>query len=223
MNKILKLVSFILTLADFAKELTEKIMATKKTIQGAAGYKGKSAEKDNAAGKAMNNAAGKGKNDAAGKGKNDAAGKNAFNGLDTYNGKQMDNATRGIRNNNPLNIRHSKNQWFGMKELQNDKTFVQFESRKFGYRAAFVLIRTYMVKHHANTIGKIIARWAPSSDGNNTLGYIRFVSKTTGIPVDEPLRFEDQKKMVSIVRSMAQMESGIIENEDILNEAYCMV
>ena len=73
------------------------------------------------------------------------------------------------------------------------------------------------------TIGKIIARWAPSSDGNNTQGYIRFVSKTTGIPVDEPLRFDDQKKMVSIVRSMAQMESGIIENEDILNEAYCMV
>lgn len=207
MNKILKLVSFILTLADFAKELTEKIMATKKTIQGAAGYKGKSAEK----------------NDAAGKGKNDATGKNAFNGLDTYNGKQMDDATRGIRNNNPLNIRHSKNQWFGMKELQNDKTFVQFVSRKFGYRAAFVLIRTYMVKHHANTIGKIIARWAPSSDGNNTQSYIRFVSKTTGIPVDEPLRFEDQKKMVSIVRSMAQMESAIIENEDILNEAYCMV
>lgn len=199
MNKILKLVSFILTLADFAKELTEKIMATKKTIQSAAGYKGKSAEK------------------------NKEAGKNAFNGLDTYNGKQMDNATRGIRNYNPLNIRHSKNQWFGMKELQTDKTFVQFESRKFGYRAAFVLIRTYMVKHHANTIGKIIARWAPSSDGNNTQGYIRFVSKTTGIPVDEPLRFEDQKKMVSIVRSMAQMESGIIENEDILNEAYCMV
>lgn len=215
MNKILKLVSFILTLADFAKELTEKIMATKKTIQGAAGYKGKSAEKNKEAGKAMNNA--------AGKGKNDAAGKNAFNGLDTYNGKQMDNATRGIRNNNPLNIRHSKNQWFGMKELQTDKTFVQFVSRKFGYRAAFVLIRTYMVKHHANTIGKIIARWAPSSDGNNTQGYIRFVSKTTGIPADEPLRFEDQKKMVSIVRSMAQMESGIIENEDILNEAYCMV
>ena len=110
-----------------------------------------------------------------------------------------------------------------MKELQNDKTFVQFVSRKFGYRAAFVLIRTYMVKHHANTIGKIIARWAPSSDGNNTQGYIRFVSKTTDIPADEPLRFEDQKKMVSIVRSMAQMESGIIENEDILNEAYCMV
>ena len=215
MNKILKLVSFILTLADFAKELTEKIMATKKTIQSAVGFKGKSAEKNKEAGKAINNA--------AGKGKNDAAGKNAFNGLDTYNGKQMDNATRGIRNNNPLNIRHSKNQWFGMKELQTDKTFVQFVSRKFGYRAAFVLIRTYMVKHHANTIGKIIARWAPSSDGNNTQGYIRFVSKTTGIPVDEPLRFEDQKKMVSIVRSMAQMESGIIENEDILNEAYCMV
>lgn len=176
MNKILRLAKLILMLADFVKQLTDKIMATKKSIQGEA-TQGKSIQGD---------------------------------------------ATRGIRNNNPLNIRHSKNQWQGMKVQQNDKAFVQFKSRKYGYRAAFVLIRTYIEKHHANTIGKIIARWAPSQDGNNTLGYINYVSNTTGIAADEPLRFGNQKQMVGIVRSMAQMESGIIENEDILNEAYCM-
>lgn len=130
--------------------------------------------------------------------------------------------TRGIRNNNPLNIRHSTNKWQGMAPSQSDRAFVQFTARKYGYRAAFVLIRNYIGLHHANTIGKIVARWAPSSDGNNTQAYIRFVSKTSSIKPDTPLRFADQKSMVAIVRSMAQMESAIIEDEALLNEAYCM-
>ena len=130
--------------------------------------------------------------------------------------------TRGIRNNNPLNIRHSTNKWQGMARRQTDRAFVQFTERKYGYRAAFVLIRNYIGLHHANTIGKIIARWAPSSDGNNTQAYIRFVSQTSGIAADTPLRFADQKSMVSIVRSMAQMESAIIEDKTLLDEAYCM-
>lgn len=130
--------------------------------------------------------------------------------------------TRGIRNNNPLNIRHSSSKWQGMAKKQTDRAFVQFTNRKYGYRAAFVLIRSYIGLHHANTIGKIIARWAPSSDGNNTQAYIQFVSQTSGIPADEPLRFSDQEKMVSIVRSMAQMESAIIEDKTLLDEAYCL-
>lgn len=130
--------------------------------------------------------------------------------------------TRGIRNNNPLNIRHSSSKWQGMVRRQSDRAFVQFTNRKYGYRAAFVLIRSYIGLHHANTIGKIIARWAPSSDGNNTQAYIQFVSQTSGIPADEPLRFSDQQKMVSIVRSMAQMESAIIEDKTLLDEAYCL-
>lgn len=130
--------------------------------------------------------------------------------------------TRGIRNNNPLNIRHSSSKWQGMARRQSDRAFVQFTNRKYGYRAAFVLIRSYIGLHHANTIGKIIARWAPSSDGNNTQAYILFVSQTSGIPADEPLRFSDQQKMVSIVRSMAQMESAIIEDKTLLDEAYCL-
>ena len=130
--------------------------------------------------------------------------------------------TRGLRNNNPLNIRHGKNQWLGMAEQQTDKAFVQFKARKYGYRAAFKLLRTYIEKRGANTIGKIIARWAPSADGNNTQAYIDYVSRTAGIPADEPLRFQDQQAMVDVVRSMAQMESGLIEQEAALNEAYLL-
>ena len=131
-------------------------------------------------------------------------------------------ATRGIRNNNPLNIRHSKSKWQGMRKVQTDKAFVQFTERRYGYRAAFILIKNYIELRKANTIGKIIARWAPSKDGNNKQAYIEYVVKTTGIAADKPLQFDDRKAMVGIVMSMAQMESGIIEKTEVLEEAYNM-
>lgn len=126
---------------------------------------------------------------------------------------------RGIRNDNPLNIRHGKSQWEGMREKQTDKHFVQFTQRVYGYRAAFVLLRKYLAKGK-DTIGKIIAKWAPSSDGNNTQSYIDFVSRSTGINASHTLRFEDKDDLVEIVRSMAQMESGIIESTELIGEAY---
>ena len=128
-------------------------------------------------------------------------------------------AARGIRNNNPLNIRHSKDQWQGRREKQTDKSFVQFKSRVYGYRAAFVLLRNYITKGK-DTIGKIIAKWAPSSDGNNTQSYINYVSSTTGISASHTLRWEDKDDLVEIVRSMAHMESGIIESKELISKAY---
>ncbi len=129
--------------------------------------------------------------------------------------------SRGLRNDNPLNIRHGKSQWVGMREKQTDKGFVQFTSRKYGYRAAFVLLHNY-IRKGVDTIGKIIARWAPSSDGNNTRAYIDFVSKSTGINASHSIRWEDKNDLVDIVRSMAQMESGIIEDRKLIEEAYEM-
>ena len=129
--------------------------------------------------------------------------------------------TRGIRNDNPLNIRHGKSRWVGMRKVQTDRAFVQFVERKYGYRAAFILLRNYIRGGH-NTIRKIIARWAPPSDGNNTQAYINFVSASTGIDANLELTFEEKAKLVDIVRSMAQMECGIIEDKALIEEAYEM-
>lgn len=129
---------------------------------------------------------------------------------------------RGLRNNNPLNIRHGKSQWEGMSERQRDKKFVEFTCRVYGYRAGFVLLRNYISKG-CNTIGKIIARWAPSSDGNNTQSYIDFVSRTTRIHPSHVLEFEDRDALISIVQSMAQIESGIVEDKALIEEGYKMV
>ena len=128
-------------------------------------------------------------------------------------------ATRGIRNNNPCNIRRTKDKWQGMCETQTDKSFVQFESRLWGYRAVFIILRGYIGKGK-DTIGKIIAKWAPSSDGNNTQAYINYVSKSTGINASHVLRFEDKNDLVEVVRSIAHMESGIIEDRKLIEDAY---
>ena len=50
---------------------------------------------------------------------------------------------RGIRNNNPLNIRHSADQWQGACEEQKDKSFVQFKTMAYGYRAAWKTLQSY--------------------------------------------------------------------------------
>ena len=94
---------------------------------------------------------------------------------------------RGIRNNNPLNIRRSKDQWQGLRAQQTDASFCQFETLEYGWRAAFYLLtRTYYHKYRLYTIRMIINKWAPPNE-NLTSTYIANVSRLTGIPPDEPI------------------------------------
>ena len=116
---------------------------------------------------------------------------------------------RGIRNCNPLNIRHSKDQWKGLAERQQDAAFCQFKSLEYGWRAAFYLLtRTYYHEHRLYTIRTII-RWAPESE-NNTEAYINNVSKLTGILPDEPLGIpaEQPARWIALGAAMAIQENG---------------
>ena len=117
---------------------------------------------------------------------------------------------RGIRNNNPLNIRRSKDQWKGMAEAQSDRAFVQFKSLEWGWRAAFYLLtRTYYHKYRLYTIRNIIRRWAPSNE-NDTNAYIANVSKLTGIDPDEPIGIpsESPTRWIALGLAMAIHENG---------------
>ena len=85
---------------------------------------------------------------------------------------------RGIRNNNPGNIKHGDT-WEG--EIKStDRTFEQFKDAEHGIRAIGVLLRTYNTKYNLDTIDGIISRWAPKSE-NQTQNYINFVSKQLGV------------------------------------------
>ena len=117
---------------------------------------------------------------------------------------------RGIRNNNPLNIRRSKDQWQGMKKTQSDSSFCQFETFEDGWRAAFVLLtRTYYHKYRLYTIRAIVSKWAPPGE-NNTEAYIRNVARLTGIAPDEPLGIpsEHPARWMLVGAAMAIQENG---------------
>ena len=128
------------------------------------------------------------------------------------------NQTRGERNNNPCNIRRSTRQVWKGETKGADKSFCTFSERKYGYRAALIIIRSYM-KRGLNTIEKIISTWAPSVE-NNTQNYIRFVSSSTGIDSRKALTFGDADALCRIVQAMARMESGLREDIELIQQAY---
>ena len=123
---------------------------------------------------------------------------------------------RGIRNNNPLNIRKSKDKWKGLSITQNDSSFCQFETLEYGWRAAFYLLtRTYYHKYRLYTIRSIISKWAPSIE-NKTDAYIANVSRLTGIAPDEPIGIPSDQpaRWIAIGRAMAIQENGIDSIDD---------
>lgn len=115
----------------------------------------------------------------------------------------MSKVARGIRNNNPGNIRHGKSKWAGMSQTQTDAAFVQFTSPEYGIRALAILLRNYF-KQGFDTIEKIFPKYAPSSE-NNTEAYIKQVVKTTGIPRDQKLGVEN---LPGLIVAIVKHENG---------------
>ena len=118
--------------------------------------------------------------------------------------------SRGIRNNNPLNIRRSGDNWQGLRTLQEDREFCQFSSMAYGWRAAFVILcKTYYGKYKLKTIRALITRWAPPKE-NNTEAYIRRVTDRIGIGPDTVLGSpqEHPAQWMMIAMAMAIVECG---------------
>ena len=144
--------------------------------------------------------------------------------------------TRGMRNNNPLNIRFSpKNHWRGLAgsdgstRLTNHGAFCRFDTLENGFRAAFLVIHRYLAVHGLKTVKEIVSRWAPEID-NDTEAYIYFVCKrmngstklTNHGTMDKVLDFHSSDDMCALVGAMAQIESGDYD-KDIIRKAYDMV
>ena len=97
---------------------------------------------------------------------------------------------RGLRNNNPLNIRHSKDKWQGIATTQTDKEFVQFQSMAHGYRAVWRTLYTYYKRLRERkkhfTVENIIHRWAPPEE-NDVDAYVKTVLNITSLGGNERL------------------------------------
>lgn len=116
---------------------------------------------------------------------------------------------RGLRNNNPLNIRKNpNNKWQGAVK-GSDPEFETFTNCVWGVRAAFIIIRNYIKnpKLPAKTIAGIIARWAPPSE-NNTAAYISRVCQLASVYAIDKADFANKAMMCSLVKAMIIVENG---------------
>lgn len=126
--------------------------------------------------------------------------------------KGMAQMPRGIRNNNPGNIRHAKVLWQGEAATQTDPSFVQFTKPEFGIRAIAKILITYK-KNGINTLGAAISRWAPPSE-NNTYAYIQTVCKDCGVGQYDPVDLEGL--LPKLIPSIINHENGIQPYSDAL-------
>lgn len=125
---------------------------------------------------------------------------------------------RGIRNNNPLNIRIG-NCWLGEVREPTDPDFEQFISMVYGVRAGFVLLRRYIRHYHRTTIPQVIAAWAPSTE-NNTEAYITAVCQMSKISRDETLDYFNQDQMYRLMDAMVFHECGQHISEQHIRDGY---
>ena len=113
---------------------------------------------------------------------------------------------RGLRNNNPGNIRRNSDVFQGEK-TSSDREFKQFKSMAYGYRAIFKILSNYYRNYKLDTIRKMIGRWAPENE-NDTEAYIKAVADYSGIPADDPIDINDREQMIRIVAGMSKVENG---------------
>jgi hypothetical protein len=126
---------------------------------------------------------------------------------------------RGVRNNNPGNIRKSKDVWVG--QTGNDGSFVTFATPAHGIRATGRNLLSYARQGYV-TPEQIITRWAPPEDDNDTEGYIKFVSEYLNVPRDTRLDLTDlntltRLSMAIMIKENGQGEFNKIAGDDISN------
>ena len=115
---------------------------------------------------------------------------------------------RGLRNNNPGNIRITKDKWQGLRDKQEDKSFFQFEEMKWGYRALIRTLQNYRKRHSCQTIADFIKRWAPENE-NNTAGYINRVCREMQVPNTYIPDINDKATMCAFAAAISQVENGV--------------
>lgn len=126
--------------------------------------------------------------------------------LATIGGTVAYKLTRGIRNNNPGNIRKSADQWRGLATEQPDTEFFTFTSPVYGIRALAKILRNYQTRYGLNTIQGIINRWAPPTE-NITSAYVEAVAKQTGIPANATI--DVNQHLFSLASAIIKHENGM--------------
>jgi len=120
----------------------------------------------------------------------------------------MNNQPRGLRNNNPGNIRRSNDRWMGLRARQTDPQFFQFTAPMWGYRALIKTLQTYRKKYKLQTLAEMIGRWAPPSE-NDTAAYTRAVCSDLQVPPTWVPDVDDKGTMCALAAAISRHENGV--------------
>jgi hypothetical protein len=114
----------------------------------------------------------------------------------------------GLKNNNPGNLRLSNIKWQGKipNEKNTGKGFEQFENITFGIRAMLTDVANDITVKKFNTLTKLINSYAPPSE-NDTINYINFVSKYTGINPNTEIKLNPEI-LSKIIKAKIFIENG---------------
>ncbi len=127
---------------------------------------------------------------------------------------------RGVRNNNPGNIRENQRtdyDWEGEHVADLDSEFEEFKSAVYGIRAMARILKSY-ARRGVVYLVDIIYTWAPPSDGNDVRAYLEHVEKLTGIQGNQRVTEKDYPKLIAAIikhenginpYTMAYIEKGV--------------
>lgn len=123
----------------------------------------------------------------------------------------MKKAPRGIRNNNPFNIKDSNIEWRGETGRDDDKTFEEFKNPVDGIRAGVKILLNYQKLHGLKTVRGLINRFAPPKNRrgefeNDTNSYVSAVSRAIKVDPDETINVEQH--LLGLSRAIIKHENG---------------
>lgn len=111
---------------------------------------------------------------------------------------------RGIRNNNPLNIKfNAANDWNGQTG-KDSGGFCIFDNPQNGVRAAAKILNSYK-KLGLTTIRQIVTRWTSGDSTTIQSNYIGHLTKSLNIGADVPLNTNNYAALLS---AMTYFENG---------------
>lgn len=120
----------------------------------------------------------------------------------------MKRTPRGIRNNNPGNIRYNGIEWRGLATPPSDGTFCVFKTAHYGIRALARLLMNYHHHYGLRTVNSLINRFAPPNE-NDTESYINNVCKNTGFNAHTQLDMTDKNVICELVKAIIKQENGV--------------
>lgn len=128
---------------------------------------------------------------------------------------------RGIRNNNPGNIRKGE-KWQGLAAEQTDSSFCVFEAPEYGIRALAKILINYQKKYGLKDVQGIINRFAPPIE-NDTGSYVYGVCLKLDVRPDTPINVSEPGIMINLLKSIIRHENGEQPySDDLLTKAMEM-